>query len=350
MNCVLLRIGIALLSLAAGSVLGEEDEVRTFEIAAFRTRVLSVDENVLFDWSLDDYLAALTKEKTVDGEGSLTGVVEWVAPYDGLVWGRDEENVAGQWYNRTAERADPVWRFFDRAGDGPTTFPASTRLMGATDRFVWHGWADVAIDIYLPKHRAENPAVWTSLKLVQEMFLFTKSPDEAFDRYAVRGRVGATDDTTETLSNGIIRRKRTFQAAESNLQYVLVTDFEDDKATSPHGWRLVRKNRRTGRSLVFAAQARELTANRRRKLPKTPSAILQIHSDVDRISRVGVRDRSGLGLWDYPHVQYLSASPTIRINDWFESDSGRWLTNLAILTILLGLLWREHSLHERMTQ
>ncbi len=275
------------------------ESVLSYRFVAVRALLATTDERELLEFQIDPGWVAPASEfsdaqSVRNGEDGSRASPEFATSHAGLVWGLDQANYCAQWVENHRT---------DLKGVEQLTYSASTRVLGRTELFGWHGFCDNALEIRRSTD-FEQPGFSTSLRLVDTLFLMTSDPDEGFRRLAVRGRdvEVSIDHLKSKLGGTIVVRSIESGVAESRVFNRLWSIYADDIETVPRRWIYVSGAALTNETYLWDVCVEPGLA---RSVPIDRYGILKAHHDVDRIEGVGIRDYSGLGPWSHPTVRYF---------------------------------------------
>lgn len=234
----------------------------------------------------------------------LGGNADNVQHFDGVVWGRGETTFAGHTYDSMNRGARKDWEYFH--ADTPTTFPQNTFLFGRTATFLWYGHVDNQVTIH--RTTGADPRHEAALHTFEEMIGFTLRPEQAFRRFAVRGREGNVFANVVEHQNGDRSVRYSFHVSNNIIHQLEV--WRD-----PHGgdplrgvtrWRYEIKNSTAKSTTVldFQVKCRSGISFPKRNMPNRPEDVPATHSDVDGVQFITFFDYSGLGEWSRGNVHF----------------------------------------------
>jgi len=247
--------------------------------------------------------------------------------YSGTIWGVDG-SYAGQWLS-TLELPSELSR--------DLRYDRSTRVLGRTGDFAWHGFCRSVIEIRRLNDET-NLGFWSELKLLDTIFILTTRPDEGFRELSLHGVEGAIEQVDGTFIDGAHYTQRTARTDDGRFVYRLWTVVSESR---PNRWIYAVTDREDHRTYMWDVFV--VGCDVPRLIPVERGDIFRAHHDVENIDGVAVRDMTEFGAWSRQNL-YIEA-PTELPKQSQLTIYGAMITGLICMTCIV--MFRRACLRER---
>ncbi len=266
-----------------------------FEFVASRSMLPTTDDAVLLNYvPVDGWPVAASDLSLLSNSATEREPLEpmFVVGYAGLIWGEGTDRFCGQWLEEHRLPTEESWL---------PAFIASTRVLGQTPEFGWHGFPNSVIEIR--RHDdVSHKGFWIDIDVLRTFLLFTTASEEIFAKDAMKLGAELVRKKHENADGRVIIELATERGHASVSRHAwLVYEKPDDMF--PARWILMSKDPFNQRTHMWDVFVREVETSR--EVPTERADILQAHQDVERIGTVGIRDYTQLGEWRNDRVRFL---------------------------------------------